>query len=304
MEALPYFLFAIMKKQWYNTNGDIMKNAFDRKEIKMQAKEYIRRKVLPLFLITLVVYALMSCNTFISTVKDFDKLKNPQSLIDEIEQDARDGDFSTLPSAKDIALGGLSTLTSAFALIFGPLNVTLCAMYVMLVRRSPEEAFDVGKEMGAVFKNTFNASYGKKLVAVLVKNVILVLLTMCFIVPGVVFFMSAYFTYQLLSDYPNLRVSDAIALSKKIVKGNRTELFVMNLSFFGWALLTLISFGIVGIYALPYKCTVDALYYENFRQRAIADGRVTKYDFMNSVEKAAAYHYESQMAQQQYPPQQ
>ncbi len=288
-----------------------MENAFDRKEIKMKAKEYIRRKVLPLFLITLVVYALMSGGSFLSSLRDFERLRNPQTLIEEIQEDAEEGDFSTLPSPMDVALGGLSTLASAFALIFGPLNVTLCAMYVMLIRRSPEEAFDVGKEMGAVFKQTFNANYGKKLVAVLVKNVILVLLTSLFIVPGVVFYMSSYFAYQLLSDYPNLRVSDALALSKKIAKGNRTELFVMNLSFLGWAILTLLSFGIVGIYVLPYKCTVDALYYENFRQRAIADGRVNKYDFMNSVEKAAAYHYDAQMAQQQqytqqqqYPPQQ
>ena len=107
-----------------------------------------------------------------------------------------------------------------------------------------------------------------------------------------------------MCDYPNLSPIEAITLSKKLIKGNRTELFLMNMSYIGWGILAFLSFGIIGIYVMPYKCTVDALYYEEFIKRGLADGRVTKYDFLNARERAAAYAYDAAMAQQQYQQQQ
>lgn len=183
--------------------------------------------------------------------------------------------------------GGLSTI---LAIVFAPLAVTLAGMYVSLVRRNANEHFDLGKELGGIFKNSFNDTYFKKLLLSILVGIITTLLAILFIIPGIIFSYSAYFSSQIMNDYPNLKPTEAIKLSKKMIKGNRWELFVYDLSFIPWYLLTMITFGIAGIYVYPYKCTADALYYENFRLRALAEGRITEDDFLSEQERIMKYN--------------
>lgn len=175
-------------------------------------------------------------------------------------------------------------------IIFAPLTVTLAGMYVSLIRRNANAHFDLGKELSGVFKNSFNNTYLKKLLVQLLVSLLTGLLCILFIVPGIIFYYSAYFSLQIMNEYPNLKPSEAIKLSKKIVKGNRGELFVYDLSFIPWYLLMMITIGIAGIYVTPYKMTADALYYENFRLRALAEGRITEDDFLSEEERIMKYN--------------
>ncbi|MGL4819792.1 MAG: DUF975 family protein [Bacilli bacterium] len=60
------------------------------------------------------------------------------------------------------------------------------------------------------------------------------------------------FTEFVLLDNPEMRVYDAIKESVRISKGHRLRLLLFALSFFGWAVLTALSFGILSIYLTPY----------------------------------------------------
>ena len=70
-----------------------------------------------------------------------------------------------------------------------------------------------------------------------------------------------------------------------------THLFALDLSFIGWWILCGISFGIASIYAIPYYLTTQALYYENFKIRALQEGRITEDDFLSQEEKANKYAF-------------
>lgn len=185
--------------------------------------------------------------------------------------------------------GGIRGVSYLAGFVFSPLLVTLIGMYLSLVRKSPDEPFRLGDELSGVFKNSFNDTYLKKLVVVLLRNVIMSLLMILLIVPGVIFFFSSYFSAEIMSDNPNLKPSEAIRLSKKIVAGNRTELFTLELSFIPWYLLTAVTFGIASVYVLPYVYTTRALYYENFRMRALQNGRITPDDFKSFDEKVSGF---------------
>lgn len=185
--------------------------------------------------------------------------------------------------------GGIRGISFIAGIIFMPLLVTLAGMYLSIVRKSPDEPFELGKELSEIFKNTFNDTYLKKLAVVLLKNVIMVLLTLLLIVPGVIFFFSSFFAEQIMSDNPNLKPSEAIKLSKKMVAGNRTELFTLVLSFIPWCLLIAVTFGIASVYVIPYVNTTKALYYENFRMRALQNGRITPDDFKSFDEKISGF---------------
>lgn len=184
---------------------------------------------------------------------------------------------------------GIYSISFLCGIIFTPLLVTTAGMYLSLVRRSPDEPFELGKELAGIFKNSFNDTYLKKLIVVVLRNVFIGLWSILLFVPGIIFYYSSYFTNEIMSDNPNLKPTEAIRLSKKMVQGNRTELFVLELSFIPWILLMIVTFGIASVYVLPYINTTKALYYENFRMRALQNGRITPDDFKSFNEKAAGF---------------
>lgn len=303
-------------------------NKINRSLVKTQAKQIIKNKVFYLFLISFIVAILTSSGYSYNLNVNLRGLNNPDyygDLFDdyshhsddyfddfdfdnydnpiegfEFDSNTENADTNITNLSADNAktasvfsaplFAGTGSVLSLVGLILAPLSVTLAGIYVALIKRNANQNFDFGKEFSGLFKNTFNENYLKKLVGAVLVNVITVLLMLLFIVPGVIFSYSAYFTFQLMNDYPNLKPSEAIKLSKKIIRGNRSELFVYDLSFIPWYLLTVVTCGLASIYVIPYKSTCDALYYENFRLRALAEGRITEDDFLSEQERLMKYN--------------
>lgn len=224
---------------------------------------------------------------FDNPIEDFEF--DGASSAPEITQLSAAGAGTTNAMLGGLINRGLSGLSFLVGVIFAPLTVTLAGMYLSLVRRKPEEPFDLGKELGGIFKNSFNDTYLKKLLVVVLRNVFIGLLSILLFVPGIIFYYSSYFTSEIMSDNPNLKPTEAIKLSKKMVQGNRTELFVLELSFIPWILLLMVTFGIASVYVIPYISTTKALYYENFRMRALQSGKITIDDFKSFDEKVAGF---------------
>ncbi len=185
---------------------------------------------------------------------------------------------------------GIKGLT-VLSIVLSPLLVSLLGFYVILIKRDPSEQFSLGEEIKNIFKVSFDATYGKKLVVSILRTVFITLWCFLFIIPGIVYNYSSYFSFQIMCENPNLKPMEALKLSKKMVKGNRGELFALDLSFIGWWILCGISFGIASIYAIPYYLTTQALYYENFKIRALQEGRITEDDFLSQEEKANKYAF-------------
>lgn len=179
---------------------------------------------------------------------------------------------------------GFSSLPLIITMLLAPLSVTLAGLYVSFIRGRKFE-FDEG--IRTVFTDAFQVNYLKKVGVNFLIGLITFFLSLLFVIPGIIFAYSAYFAYQVMCDYPQLSAWEAIKLSKKMIKGNRFELFIMNLSFLPWTLLCVFVFPI--IYVMPYIQATNALYYENFRIRAIQQGRVTEDDFLSDAQRCAKY---------------
>lgn len=299
-------------------------NNIDRRLVKSQAKELIKGKVFPLFLVIFIVSVLSGGASggisFIQSFNDdsqysdynFDK-NNGYSESDEnyfnnfnFENPIENFEYN----AEDSIESGIKKLSPAnikvnfssgiITVVFIPLYITMSGLFVAFIRRNTSDAFRLDTMLENLFKNSFSRNYFKKLLAGILRAVICGLLMIVFIIPGIIAYYSTYFTYQIMCDYPNLSSTEALKLSKKMVKGNRTELFVMNLSFIGWCLLYPITLGLIGIYVEPYFHTTNALYYENFRIRAIENGVLTNDDFLSADEKAAKYYNSANYSQNGY----
>lgn len=194
---------------------------------------------------------------------------------------------SSIGYFSDTGIKGLTVLS----IVLSPLLVSLLGFYVILIKRDPSEQFSLGEEIKNIFKVSFDATYGKKLVVSILRTVFITLWCFLFIIPGIVYNYSSYFSFQIMCENPNLKPMEALKLSKKMVAGNRSELFALDLSFIGWWILCGISFGIASIYAIPYYLTTQALYYENFKIRALQEGRITEDDFLSQEEKANKYAF-------------
>lgn len=85
--------------------------------------------------------------------------------------------------------------------------------------------------------------------------------SLLFVIPGIVASFSYAMTDYILAETPNISASEAINISKMLMKGNRWRLFCLRFSFIGWDLLTALTFGIGNIFLTPYKQAAEAAFY-------------------------------------------
>ena len=85
-------------------------------------------------------------------------------------------------------------------------------------------------------------------------------------------------TLYLKAKEPSLEANEAITKSREIMNGKKWKLFCLHFSFIGWLLLTIITFGIMLFYVLPYmEASVTAFYEDVYNEHlektntAIAD---------------------------------
>lgn len=90
----------------------------------------------------------------------------------------------------------------------------------------------------------------------------IILWSMLFVIPGIIAAISYSQTFRILADDPSLSVSQAIELSTKMMRGNKTRFFLLQLSFIGWSLLGALTWGITTIYSTPYINCAHSIFYD------------------------------------------
>lgn len=99
-------------------------------------------------------------------------------------------------------------------------------------------------------------------------------------IPGIVKSYAYSMTDYIIYENPNLSANQAITLSRELTRGAKWDLFVLDLSFIGWNLLSGLTFGLLGVlYVNPYYSTAHALVYDSLKMTAIQSGRLTWADF-------------------------
>lgn len=89
------------------------------------------------------------------------------------------------------------------------------------------------------------------------------------IIPGIIKSYSYSMTYYILKDNPELKNNAAIEKSMQMMDGHKMDLFLLHLSFIGWAILCLLTAGIGFIFLIPYMYTAQAHFYEDLKKESI-----------------------------------
>ena len=104
--------------------------------------------------------------------------------------------------------------------------------------------------------------YARTVGAVLLVFVYTLLWTLLLVIPGIIKAYSYSMTFYILRENPEMTAGDAITASQKMMDGHKMDLFLLSLSFIGWAILASITFGIGYLWLIPYIYTAYAAFYE------------------------------------------
>lgn len=88
---------------------------------------------------------------------------------------------------------------------------------------------------------------------------------MLLIVPGIILGVGLVMTYFILKDDSQIGAVDALKKSWSMTKGHKASLFLLYLSFIGWAILCVLTLGIGLIFLYPYMNSTLAHYYEELK---------------------------------------
>lgn len=88
-----------------------------------------------------------------------------------------------------------------------------------------------------------------------------VLLVLCGAVVEVVVTYRYRLVVYFLLDNPDMGALAAITASKQAMRGHKGELFVLDLSFLGWAILSVFTLGILSLWVTPYSWASEANFY-------------------------------------------
>ena len=113
-----------------------------------------------------------------------------------------------------------------------------------------------------VFKN-----YGRYLGTSLLQAIFIVLWSLLLIIPGIIMSYAYAMTPFICRDNPELSASECIAKSKEMMKGYKIKLFLLDLSFIGWFLLTILTLGIYNLWLRPDILCSHAKFYEELKAR-------------------------------------
>ena len=163
--------------------------------------------------------------------------------------------------AIDIVISSLTKWTFILTLIIaGPFTLGIYNIFLKIWRK---EDFKI-EEMFNGFKY-----FGRSLGTYLLMTLYILLWSILLIVPGIIAAISYSMTFFILAENPNIKAADALRLSKQMMYGHKTQYFMLMLSFIGWFLLSILTFGIGLLFLYSYITMASTIFYQQIKGEAL-----------------------------------
>jgi uncharacterized membrane protein len=150
----------------------------------------------------------------------------------------------------------------ASLIITGPLVLGI-AIFSLAISRNQEA------KVHQVFDG-FN-HFGKALATYLLMLLFIILWSLLLIIPGIIAGLSYSMAFYIFADNPTINAMEAIDRSKQMMYGYKWKLFLLQLSFIGWGLLCLLTFGIGFLWLMPYMQISFAKFYDDIKGEQVVD---------------------------------
>ena len=111
--------------------------------------------------------------------------------------------------------------------------------------------------------------FSRVLTTTLLYYVYVFLWSLLLLIPGCIKAYSYAMTPYILKDNPEMKNNAAIEESMRMMDGHKLELFLLDLSFIGWALLSLLTCGIGFLWLTPYMNMARVNFYEDLKKASV-----------------------------------
>lgn len=233
-------------------------NMWIRAELKERAKSVLRTNYWMAFLISLVI-------VFVSGSGGGYTWRSGSSSFPQHSYSNFDSGF--------IALILLILAAAAFAIIIA-LALRILVFYPLEVggRRYFVQSAQYFDNRGCFRFGFDGRNYTGIISTMFLKGLFNFLWSLLFLIPGIIKFYSYRMVPYILADNPNIGAIRAITLSRNMMRGNKFDMFVLDLSFLGWYLLGTLCLGIGVFFVNPYAFATEAELYLILRGNAIQSG--------------------------------
>jgi hypothetical protein len=178
------------------------------------------------------------------------------SQVGELFQDVFRGPAAALVIAAIIL--GILVLVALKIVILNAVEAGCSRFFAENVIR-PARLGRIGTGFKGNFKNVVKTMF--------LRDLYLFLWTMLLIIPGIIKSYEYRMVPYLISEYPDLDTKAVFALSREMMRGEKWNAFLLDLSFIGWILLGAVTCGIVLIfYTQPYMLLTQGALYDALKQ--------------------------------------
>lgn len=229
---------------------------FDRKKYKSFAKQQLQGRWGIPILITVIITIITSIFAIPDMIRTISESSNVMAS-ENIDQYI-------------LAMSELSSSNTSFistiiqAIVAGILSLASLNVYIQMTRSPEPVSFSLFIEG---LNNWFKAT-----LATLWQFIWLFLWSLLFIIPGVIKSIEYSMMFYIIAEYKNISVTKAMKISMIITKGHKMDIFLLELSFIGWVLLSCLTLGLGLIILEPYVELTHVNTFHDLLQEAIEKG--------------------------------
>lgn len=251
-------------------------------ELKKRGRNLLKRKsywlnIAVVFFMALNIDSIISI--FTTDYKQFFSLFTPSNFnLENIKAFilGNNGDDSILESILSVAITLVETLLLNILRVGG-------TRYFLKLRKNQATSF------AEIFGDFKNKTAGNIAAVSFVKFLTCMLWTLLGIIPGIIKAYQYAAVEYVLALRPDLDSSEALDLSKNLMKGHKISLFVLDLSFIPWFILNLLTLDLPGyLYSTPYYEATYIEFFSNIREEAIEKGTITSEELPDYTETIQA----------------
>lgn len=159
--------------------------------------------------------------------------------------------ISAILGASQVALVGL--------VVTGPIMVGyssyLLKIYRQEIKNDQLETLLLGFKEGIV----------RHIITYLIMGLFIFLWSLLFVIPGIIKAIAYSQVGFILADNPSLEYQEALKQSEDMMRGHKWRYFELQLSFIGWYLLSILTFGFGFVFLAPYLSMTQAAFYDDLK---------------------------------------
>ncbi len=168
------------------------------------------------------------------------------------------------------ALPGATSMAAVGFVLAGPLLVGQSYYLLDIIENDAK-----GDRLEWLFEG-FKKSFLNSFLAWLLSSIFVFLWSLLLIIPGIIKSLAYSMAPYIIAEEPDIDALAAIQKSQDMMRGNKMRLFSLYLSFIGWFILSILTFGIGFIFLLPYVQMSVANFYLDIRGKKVVVAQIVE----------------------------